>query len=48
VVHDDVEIDGPTGGGAPEGPAAGPIRLQDHGDPGDHPRYRSIWIEPLG
>ncbi|MEH0939110.1 family 16 glycoside hydrolase [Micromonospora psammae] len=47
TVHNDVEIDGPTGGGAPEGPTAGPIRLQDHGDPGENPRYRNIWIEPL-
>lgn len=31
-VHDDVAVDGPTGGGAPEGPAAAAIRLQDHGN----------------
>jgi hypothetical protein len=47
TVHNDVTIDGPTGAGAPEGPSAGPIRLQDHGDPGDNVRYRTIWIEPL-
>ncbi|MGK5440440.1 family 16 glycoside hydrolase [Micromonospora sp. URMC 105] len=47
TVHNDVEINGPTGAGAPEGPTAGPIRLQDHGDPGENPRYRNIWIEPL-
>jgi hypothetical protein len=42
-----VEIDGPTGGGAAENASAGPIRLQDHGDPGDNVRYRTIWVEPL-
>jgi len=46
TIHDDVEIDGSTGGGAPEGPSNGPIRLQDHGDPNDNPRFRNIWIEP--
>ncbi|MEO3819565.1 family 16 glycoside hydrolase [Plantactinospora sp. B24E8] len=44
TVHDDVEILGPTGGSRPEGPAAGAIRLQDHGNP---VQYRNIWIEPL-
>ncbi|MEV7786263.1 family 16 glycoside hydrolase [Streptomyces sp. NPDC088106] len=43
-IHDDVAIDGPTGGGTPEGPAAGAIRLQDHGNA---VRYRNIRIEPL-
>jgi hypothetical protein len=47
VVHDWVEIDGSTGGGAAEGPAAGPIRLQDHGDAGANVRYRNMWLEPL-
>ncbi|QGN49624.1 DUF1080 domain-containing protein [Micromonospora sp. WMMC415] len=47
LVHDDVEITGPTGGGAAETAAGGPIRLQDHGDPGANVRYRNIWIEPL-
>ncbi|WBB68410.1 family 16 glycoside hydrolase [Micromonospora sp. WMMD812] len=45
TVHDDVEIVGPTGDSRPEGPAAGAIRLQDHGSP---VRFRDIWIEPLG
>jgi hypothetical protein len=44
TVHDDVAVAGTTGGGAAEGPAAGPIRLQDHGS---KVRYRNIWIEPL-
>ena len=48
TVHNDVPIDGPTGGGAAEGPTGGPIKLQDHGDPGPNVRYRNIWIEPLG
>ncbi|MEV5333785.1 family 16 glycoside hydrolase [Streptomyces werraensis] len=43
-VHDDVAVDGPTGGGAPEGPAAAAVRLQDHGNA---VRYRNIRIEPL-
>lgn len=47
LVHDDIEITGPTGGGATETAAAGPIRLQDHGDPAANVRYRTIWIEPL-
>ncbi|TDC80098.1 family 16 glycoside hydrolase [Streptomyces hainanensis] len=44
TVHDDVALTGPTGGGAPEGPTAGPIRLQDHGNA---VRYRDISIQPL-
>jgi hypothetical protein len=46
TVHNNIEIDGPTGAGAAESPAALPIRLQDHGDPGANVRYRNIWIEP--
>ncbi|XVU28514.1 family 16 glycoside hydrolase [Actinoplanes sp. CA-054009] len=46
TVHNNVTIDGPTGNGAAESPAALPIRLQDHGDPGANVRYRNIWIEP--
>ncbi|MFC8921232.1 family 16 glycoside hydrolase [Cellulosimicrobium sp. NPDC057127] len=47
VVHDDVAIEGKTGNGKNEGPTAGHIRLQDHGDPGPNPRFRNIWIERL-
>ncbi len=43
-IHDDITIDGPTGAGRPEGPSAGAIRLQDHGN---KVRYRNIWVEPL-
>ncbi|MBY8853340.1 DUF1080 domain-containing protein, partial [Saccharothrix sp. MB29] len=48
TVHQDFAIDGPTGNGAPEGPTAGPFRLQDHGDPGENVRFRNIWVEPVG
>ncbi|GHJ44436.1 hypothetical protein Cs7R123_17780 [Catellatospora sp. TT07R-123] len=47
VVHNDVAIDGPTGAGAAEGASVGGIRLQDHGDAGENPRFRNIWLEPL-
>jgi uncharacterized protein len=43
-IHDDVEVDGPTGGaiGGPE-TGVGPLMLQDHGHP---VRYRNIWLLP--
>ncbi|MGD9644188.1 MAG: DUF1080 domain-containing protein [Pirellulales bacterium] len=41
VIHENVEIDGPTAGGAPESDEAGPIQLQDHGNP---VVFRNIWI----
>ncbi|MFI0238653.1 family 16 glycoside hydrolase [Streptomyces sp. NPDC016845] len=45
-VHDDITLDGATAGaGAPEGPAAGAIRLQDHGN---KVRFRNIRVTPLG
>jgi hypothetical protein len=47
VVHNNVEIDGPTGAGDPENANPGSIRLQDHGDSGENPRFRNIWIEPI-
>lgn len=42
VIHDDVEITGPTGGhrSDPEG-TPGPIKLQGHGNP---LQYRNIWL----
>ncbi|RSM59173.1 hypothetical protein DMH03_25220 [Amycolatopsis sp. WAC 01376] len=47
VVHNDVAIDGGTGDNSPENAGPGAIRLQDHGDPGENPRFRNIWIEPV-
>ncbi|QFU92043.1 family 16 glycoside hydrolase [Amycolatopsis sp. YIM 10] len=47
LVHNDVAIDGSTGAGRPEDPSQGHIRLQDHGDPGDNPRFRNVWIERM-
>ncbi|MFG2729216.1 family 16 glycoside hydrolase [Streptomyces canus] len=43
-VHDNVAVDGPTGGGEAESAAAGAIRLQDHGN---KVRFRNLWIEPV-
>jgi len=43
-IHDDVEIPNKTGGGRPEAPTHGPIKLQDHGYP---VKFRNIWIVPL-
>ncbi len=41
VIHDNFEINGPTGGGKPETAQPGPIQLQGHGNP---VFYRNIWI----
>ncbi len=41
LIHDDVEIPHPTGGGAEDVAALGPVKLQDHGNP---VRYRNIWL----
>jgi hypothetical protein len=44
LVHDDVELPGPTPGGAVESDAPGPIVLQDHGHAVG---YRNVWLQPL-
>lgn len=50
-IHDNVEIPGTTAAGQPEmapaadGPASGPLMLQDH-DANSRVRFRNIWIEP--
>ncbi|MBI1927256.1 DUF1080 domain-containing protein [Candidatus Poribacteria bacterium] len=41
-IHDNVEVEKPTGGGTEED-KRGPLRLQDHGN---KIRYRNIWIVP--
>ena len=41
MIHDNVEIPGPTGGGKPETPDGGEIQLQGHGNP---VFYRNVWI----
>jgi type 1 glutamine amidotransferase len=44
LIHEDVEIPGPTAGGmGSDERAAAPLMLQDHGNP---VRYRNIWILP--
>ncbi|MGW3989953.1 family 16 glycoside hydrolase [Streptomyces sp. NPDC004830] len=43
-VHDDLVLDGPTASGRAETPAAGAIRLQDHGN---KVRFRNIQVRPL-
>lgn len=47
VIHDNVELDGPTPGGvASDETKTGPLLLQSHGV-GDKVQYRNIWIQPL-
>lgn len=43
LVHDKVEIDGPTGGGKKEDSSGGAIQLQGHGNP---VFYRNVWLMP--
>lgn len=43
LIHDKVEIPGPTGGGKKEEPTGGAIQLQGHGNP---VFYRNVWIVP--
>lgn len=43
VIHDKLELKGPTGGGKKEDVSGGPIQLQGHGNP---VFYRNIWIQP--
>jgi hypothetical protein len=45
VIHNNVEISGPTGGALDKDERApGPILLQDHGGA---VRFRNLWIVPL-
>jgi hypothetical protein len=44
LIHDKVELKGPTGGGRPETPMGGPLHLQGHGG---QVQYRNIWVAPL-
>jgi hypothetical protein len=41
VIHDGVELKGPTGGGQPEKPTHGPLQFQNHGNP---VVFRNVWI----
>jgi hypothetical protein len=44
VVQNNVEVPGPTGGGAKESTMLLPLNLQDHGNP---VVFRNVWIAPL-
>lgn len=41
LIHDKVELKGPTGGGQPETDKPGPFQLQGHGG---QVQYRNIWV----
>jgi hypothetical protein len=43
IIHDNVEIKGPTGGGKKEDSTGGAIKLQGHGNT---VFYRNVWIVP--
>lgn len=43
LIHDHVEIKGPTGGGKKEDASGGSIQLQGHGNP---VFYRNVWVVP--
>jgi hypothetical protein len=52
LVHNDVELPGPTGMGRPEDPSMpvqlGRLKLQDHATAAEGPvRYRNVWVAPL-
>ena len=44
VIHNNVELLGPTAGGDPNVAAPGPLLLQDHGHP---VKYRNVWLVHL-
>jgi hypothetical protein len=47
-VHQSLELPSVTpGAGRPETSAPGPIRLQDHANFGEKPRFRNVWLVPL-
>ncbi len=41
VIHENLELKGPTGGGKKEDPSGGQLQLQGHGNP---VFYRNVWI----
>ena len=41
LIHENVEIAGPTGGGKKEDPTGGAIQLQGHGNP---VYYQNVWL----
>jgi len=41
LIHDDIELSGPTGRGAPESSKPGPLTLQDHWNP---VVFRNVWL----
>jgi hypothetical protein len=43
-VHDNVSVPNKTGAGQPEGPAEGPLLLQEHGS---KVRFRNVWVAPI-